>query len=525
MLKNKKKIFALVMAISMTITGCSVLDSMSGKPNENMTIKLNASPTLIERGGVENPWNTISFTTNLLFRNLFIADATDSYVSSDLAQVYTVSSDALTYEITLKDNIFWSDGEAITIEDVDFSIKTLLLANSVNEVFVKTFKGIEGANEFIVNPELGISGITLDDNKLTIKLLTPNYTFTQVLAQFVILPEHILRDENPSKLNESSFWNNPVTSGMYKLGEHVSGEYLEYVYNENYTEQVPYLNSIMLRTDYDYSELTYYDTSDVSKMLEFRSYSNMREHDVINLFYRYFVFNIEKGGEIDPVMSDFRVRQAITYAIDRDALMKNNYFNTGEIINTGIIREYNGPIDVEFPYDPQKAIELLDEANYDFDRPLVLLYYYEDETSIKFMKDAGKYLEAVGFTIEYIADGDLYNSECDNYDIGLKGLPAFSSADWYTEYLSSSSLYKKVFGGEPLFDDLIYDLYATTNIEDRVEVMRQLQELEHSLIYKYPIFTMGHRVYISSDLSIPADVTFGNSNYKYDIHIEDWKFK
>lgn len=57
------------------------------------------------------PWLNRTMPTNLMFRSLFIADSTLNETSPDLAESYEVSEDGLTYTITLKDGLKWSDGE------------------------------------------------------------------------------------------------------------------------------------------------------------------------------------------------------------------------------------------------------------------------------------------------------------------------------------------------------------------------------------------------------------------------------
>ncbi|MFI3174750.1 MAG: ABC transporter substrate-binding protein [Bacillota bacterium] len=300
-------------------------------------------------------------------------------------------------------------------------------------------------------------------------------------------------------------------------------DYISLVYNDKYNGgEAPYINSLFLRADYEYADLDFAETNDVSTILDYRSILNQYEHDANSIFYRYFVFNIDKGGELDPVLSDIRVRQALMHAIDRESIVKNVYYGIGYVNNTAAVQEYDNPIESDYSYDPELALALLEEAEYDFDRPVTLLYYYSDATSIKFMDEVGKYLEEIGLTVEIIK-GDLYADETDAYDMGLKGLPVFSIEDWYNEYLSSTKLHTDVYGGQPMFDDHIIDLKQATSAEERNEILAELQALEYELLYKTPLFIMGHKVYVSSDVVLPENVKFGDSKYKYDLDLENWK--
>lgn len=430
--------------------------------------------------------------------------------------------------MTLKDTGYWSDGKPITLEDVIFSIETALELSTeqiIGTIFLTSFSNIEGVEEFLANPSVGLSRLSIDGDTLSITLTTPNNLLLQVLSQFIIFPEHGFEDVPATEFyNATEFWQDPICSGMYQLGEHIPEESITLVYNEYYPTATPYINSLLLRSDFTYAELDYTETNDVSTILDYRMLSNQSEYHADSIFYRYFVFNINKGGEEDPVLGDVRVRQALTYAIDREALVRDVYYGIGTVNNTGAVQVYDSPIDVDYPYDPERAKELLAEAEYDFARPITLLYYYTDDVSLRFMDAVANYLEEIGLTVELI-QGSLYSDEHDHYDMGLKGLSVFSVVDWYNEYLSSSQVNNTIYyvDGEPLFDDLITQLNQVSSIAERSDVLIQLQELEYELLYKYPVFIMGQRVYLSDKVEIPSDLVFGDSRYKYYLDFAEWK--
>lgn len=526
---------ALLAALATMMSGCSSSNSSSKelRPDPNMQLKIAGSGSITQNGGIGKPWTNISFTTSAVFRNLFLLTPGTGEIKGDLAESYTVSDDGLTYEIVMKDGVVWTDGETLDVEDVLFSLKALIVSTTsttVYTMFSTAFLDIVGADAVLVDQNADLEGVTIDSNAntITITLNNPNNRFIHTLSQFSILPEHILGDIDYTTLHDTGdtsldYWLNPVTSGMYKMGELVVGESVSYTYNDLYTEQAPYINDLVLRVDYTASELDYVETNDLSLILDYRAESNKTEYVADSIFYRYFLFNIDKGGELDPVLSDVRVRRAITHAIDREALVKNIYYGTGTVNDTGVVLEENNPLDVDYSYDPEKARALLEEAEYDFDRPFVLTYYYSDATSIAFMEGVAEYLEAIGLTVE-LFKGNLYNEESDHYDMGLKGLTVLSSTDWYNEYLSTSLFHQDIYGGEPLFDDLITELNQALTEEDRIEVLQELQQLEYDTLYKYPVFTMGHMAYINSNrVTVPNDIVFADSKYKHDIRLEEWQ--
>lgn len=511
-------------AMSSLLTGCSLNGNI---PQKDTELRIMGTSNAIQTGLLSSPWNDISLITRLVYRNLFTIEAESDIIKPDLAESYTISEDGLTYTLVLRDDLVWSDGEKITMEDVIFSFETLLLAKGEVAILSNAFAYIEGANDFLKGEVDSLSGLSVDGQELTIRLEKPIATFMEVLAQFAILPKHALEDENPKTIFESDFWCDPIVSGMYVFDEFVEGEYLKYTYNDEYIGTAPNIESIHMRADYEYNELDCYTTNDIDKILEFRSVPRMKEMDIDTLFYRYLVYNINKGGEEDSVLADRRVREAIAYSIDLVSLVESIYFNTAHIIeNGGVLLESDNLKGLVPTYNPELAKELLLEAGYDFDRPIVLLNYYTDESSKNLIIGIGENLKDIGLEVEIIQGGDLYSEEYDHYDVALKGLAAFDIVEWYMEYHSTHELYKEVFGQEPVFDALIDKLDATTNHEDKAIVLDELQEQGFESFYKYPLFLLGYKAYVNtSRLTIPEDVCLGNPEFRYDVSFEEWVIK
>jgi peptide/nickel transport system substrate-binding protein len=81
--------------------------------------------------------------------------------------------------------------------------------------------------------------------------------------------------------------------------------------------------------------------------------------------YWYLTFNLR-----DPALRDVRVRRAIAYAIDRDEIIRAYLRGTARIA-TGMLTPENWAYDgavMTYPYDPQRARNLLDEAGFKADR-------------------------------------------------------------------------------------------------------------------------------------------------------------
>lgn len=142
------------------------------------------------------------------------------------------------------------------------------------------------------------------------------------------------------------------------------------------------------------------------------------------------------------------------------------------------------------------------------------------------MEAIAYYLREIGMKVETIQSQqgttDLYTTR--NYDIGYKGLSAFSIAEWYGEYQSTNAYFQNIFGGDTQFDELANQIAAEADPAKRSEVLKQLQELEQENLYKLPLYTIGNNLFINTKcVKVPDGVTFGNPWYIHDMDLENWE--
>ncbi|MFI3212543.1 MAG: ABC transporter substrate-binding protein [Eubacteriales bacterium] len=464
---------------------------------------------------IPTPWYNRIFATNLMFRSLFISDATLANVEGDLAESYTVSEDALTYTITLKEGLAWSDGEVLDAEDVIFSIETGLAAANINSIYTAAFSKI--------------TDLSAEGNVITIVLSEAYTDLIPVLAQFAILPQHSLAEVDPLTLDTDAFWTAPVTSGMYMLEELNVGNYFTLVLNPHYEGTTPQITKVINYFVSDFitaaqsGTVDYMFTNAADQVESMEAMDNFTSHQVDVLFYKYFMFNMEGiDGNQNEAMQNVAVREAIITAVDRATL--SSLYPSALVLNSGVPdanEAYNGFV---YEYDAEAAKVAIAESGYDMSRTLKICYYNNDQTSIDLINTVVYYLEQVGFTVEATLsnDGttDLFTTR--DYDIGFKGKSSFSITEWYTEYMSTDALFANVFGGTTEFDGLVSQLTSATDEATRNDVLTQLQELEQEKVYKVPVFTVGTYVYTSDSVTVPEDVTFCNPLYNCDVDFANW---
>ena len=465
---------------------------------------------------VPTPWLNHNMATNLMWRCLLMADSSLTKTEPDLAEKVEISEDGLTYTITLKDGLKWSDGEALTADDVLWSIDGVLAATNKNSIYSAAFGKITEKSA--------------EGNVITLKLDAPYASMLDILAQFSILPKHCLESADPATIDTADFWKNPVTSGYYMMDQMNAGNYFTLKLNPNYEGTAPKIEKVTVSFVTDFltaaqsgsADFLYGNASDLVSGME--ALSNYQSIPVDVLFYKYFIFNM-KGvdGKENEAMQPIAVRQALIKAIDRATLAA--LYPSALVLNSGVPNAneaYNG---FEYKYDPEAAKAEIAASGYDMSRTLRICYYNNDQTSIDLINMVVFYLEQAGLKVEATLsnDGttDLFTTR--EYDIGFKGKSSFSMEEWYSEYMSTDALFANIFGGDTAFDDAIAALSASTTTEAKDAALKQLQALEQEKMYKVPVFTVGNYVFVSNNVKMPSGVEFCNPLYACDIDYANWE--
>ncbi len=401
--------------------------------------------------------------SKLMFATLSTIDYS-GHVGLGLAASIVPDDTGKVWTVTLKDNLKWSDGEPITLEDVIYTVN-LAKDPAINTAYSSNF-----------------AGVTLEkiDNSLVFALPSAYADFDSTL-NIPILPEHILADVNPGQLLEHNFSSDPVTSGAFTFNamQNVSNEGEKIIYlmaNPYYYKTKPMLNSFAIHT-YDNNEaiVEAMSTGEVTATAELSSvYRDQMPEDLIYdkqtaLASGVFAFL----NTTSPLLNNLAVRQAIQKGINIEqirSVLGDEYALDYPLLTSEIQVE-------DFPrlpdYDPTAAKAAIAEAG-DTGKTLRLAtistgYFPE-------LADQWKaQLEDLGFVVELTVypPGQEFVVNVirqRNYDILLYELELGADLDLFAYYHSSQA---SATGlnlsnyANALVDDLILGARGTMSLSGR----------------------------------------------------------
>ncbi len=277
-----------------------------------------------------------------------------------LAESYKISDDGLELSFTLRNDVHFSDGVPITADDIIFTYETIINP------------GVDAAN--LANYYKDVSKvIKVSQREVKFIMKRPYFKSLEITGGMTILPKHIYQFDVPDKFNKHR--SNPVGSGPYIFEKWDVGREIVLRRNENYWGPKPKLKKIVFR----------FITNQVAAVQALRSHevdflmvsseqyvALCGDKDIKNDFKNLLFWDPTRGygyigwNEDKPFFKDRRVRLAMTSIIDRESINKTLFKGLGKIVSGPfyVLGSQNDPNIKPWPYDPQKAAKLLDEAGW-----------------------------------------------------------------------------------------------------------------------------------------------------------------
>lgn len=359
-----------------TLRSAVAQDSSSTPAPEDQNLGYEIEPAEHEGG-------TIISSTASVLRNWSLATGGWQGVSETLTQInphtfepepllatsWESSEDSRVWTFHLRDGVKWHDGEPFTAEDVKFSMELHANPDNVAATIVDTYSWAIWVDTIEVPDPLTV--------KMTLK--TPVVDFALYTYVFTIMAKHVLEDVPPADLVNSpaSTGSDPaavVFTGPFKFKEYVPKEQMTLERFDDYWGGKPHLDQWIVKEIPDTAaQVVQLQSGDVDFSLGIPPATASRfDTEDFNLYEvpttSYSIYYYQMDPDRSPYFQDQRVRQALLYAIDREAMLEAVYFGFGRV-PIGLFPQNSwasNPDGIEhlYPYDPDKAMQLLDEAGW-----------------------------------------------------------------------------------------------------------------------------------------------------------------
>lgn len=404
--------------------------------------------------------DTDAGTRDVVF-NLYeglVKPTSDGGFISAVASDYTISDDAKTYTFTLRDGITFHDGTPVTIEDVKYSIDRYAEIQGESSAFSSLVDSVE-----------------VQDDKTLVVNLKESYSEFLPMMTIAIIPQS---NEDPA--------GNPIGTGPFKYVSYTPGQNLELEkYDGYWQEGVPSLDSVEFKfiadVDTAFVELQA-GTIDILKYLTSAQAETLGDDYNIVQGSMNLVHAMYLNSAYEP-LSKTEVRQALCYAVDRDAI--NNFIFGGKshIIGSHMIpamsKYYEPEAETVYSYDPEKAKELLADAGYadGFDLEITVPSSYSQHVdSAQIIADE---LSQVGInvTLNQVEWStwlqDVYKGG--NFQATVIGFDGtLAPSDWLKKYVTDDAKNFMHYSNTE-YDDVFNTAYTTVDDDVKVENYKKAQ--------------------------------------------------
>jgi peptide/nickel transport system substrate-binding protein len=334
-------------AVSMLVlAGCSAgasTESTAGTHEPSLTIGITGEPANFDfttTSGAPIPQAMM----NNVYEGLVTVDQ-EGELQPQLAESWTVSEDGLTYDFVLNEGVTFSNGAEFTADDVKFSLERVKTDWTVNVAKMAYLDHVE-----VVSP-----------TEARVVLTRPSNTWIFDMASTV----GMMFDQD----GVADLATTPVGTGPFTVTEFVVGDHLSFAARDDYWGEAPGMDDITIRYFADaVASTNALRAGDVDMLYD------MQAPDLVAQFESDDAMQVINGtstGEIilpfdnrEAPFDDLRVRQAFAYAIDREALVETAWAGYGTLIGAMVppTDPYYEDLTDLYPYDPEKARELLEEA-------------------------------------------------------------------------------------------------------------------------------------------------------------------
>ena len=359
-----RRLLPLVLAAAIVPVGFWGLGQAHAQAPKTIVIAIGADQTGLDPQTVEN--NESGFVMSTIYDSIVNYKPGSSDVGPGLAESWTISPDGKVYTFKMRHNVTFQDGtpmNARTVaQDVDRAI------NPSNPCYVLARKDVDTYDDFTFGSVKGGTVVKMDvvdDYTLRFTLPQPNAPFITSLAmtwQGIVSPA-------ATKQYNCDAGQHPVGTGPFKFVEAVRNDHITLDANASYWGGRPKVDRIIFQiVPESATRMLQLERNQVQILADVppSDYARVTGNKDLKLYTApgLTILGVAMSNDLGP-FKDVRVRQAMNYAVDKDALNKGLYggATTASQGMPPVLWGYNKTVQA-YPYDVAKAKQLLTEAGF-----------------------------------------------------------------------------------------------------------------------------------------------------------------
>jgi peptide/nickel transport system substrate-binding protein len=410
-MKNVVFSFAAVLLISMgLVTACTQRESAGETASAGGTVN---EKTIVLTGG---PWETFNVLDgqgndgDLVHEQIWdklVYNKADGNYEPRLAKSWENSSDGTYMIFTIDERAKWHDGNPVTADDVVFTAQALsnpkIQARRRGQL--RWVAGVDNSGAELSAGSVKVTALDKYQVKIEFKAPTdPDVILQSFNRYFYVIPRHIYGVLTPEQINAAESWDHPIGSGPFKYVSSTEGEQIEFVVNKDYHLGRSGVDRLVIRLIDNSTRMAGLISGDIDILrdgidpVDWEN-ANAQANLVCKAVptYKYTVLALNTQA---PYLTQ-KVRQAISYAIDRNTLIDVILKGQGQALAgpfTSVHPYYNQDLPTKI-YDPDLAKRLLQEAGWKGSQELVFLVTVGNTVRLRTAELVQQNLEAVGMKI------------------------------------------------------------------------------------------------------------------------------
>ena len=412
-----------------------------------------------------------------------------------LATDWSISPDQLTFTFHIRRGVTWHDGAPFSGKDV---------VATVRKILDPAVRAMHLRNNFADLADIACA--PGDDFTVIAHYKKPYFLAFRALATLVIYPAHLL--EKAGDVLHSPLHRAPVGTGPFRFEEWKTGDHISFVRNEKYWGRKAYLDRVVYRIVLDPAVgFQLLKQGEFALYLQLQPQQWLRDLDGLKGIERIKFFNPNYNwigwNEQRPFFKDARVRQAMNYAIDTEAV-RNSFLMGLDRPTTCHFYLDSSACDHSLlprPYDPARAARLLDEAGWPVKDGVRFRFTFLMNADSVFLAKLTPYMQqelhklGIEMDIKKV-DWALFTQLVEQHDFDATSLRWGNSdvvQDPYEIWHSSQSKDGNnfVFFNDPRVDALIETARATLDDARRNELYREMgrrlyDEAPYTFLYSRP---------------------------------------